>query len=114
MVVAIILPQNYKYYFFLLSSRGDLELEQWSGNITLSISVHQSPLGACMNLSPITCQAADIIGGLLVTELQSHRVTESHSDRHPRVLSKRVGEVFLCLISINYPTGLARMGECNY
>ena len=28
------------------SSRGGLEVEQWSDNITLSISVDQSPLGA--------------------------------------------------------------------
>ena len=30
------------------SSRGGLEVEQWSDNRTLSISVDQSPLGACM------------------------------------------------------------------
>ena len=33
-----------------------------------------------------------------------HRVTESQSDRHSRVLSTRVGEIFLCLISINSNT----------
>ena len=31
-----------------LSSRGGLEVEQWSDNRTLSISVDQFPLGACM------------------------------------------------------------------
>ena len=45
---------------------------------------------------PIPWQAAEIIGGLLSTESQSDRVTESH----PRVPSIRVGEIFLCLISI--------------
>ena len=39
-----------------------------------------------------------------------HRVTESQSYRHPRVLSIRVGEIFLCLISINSPTRFARSG----
>ena len=33
-----------------LSSRGGLEVEQWSDNRTLSIWVDQSPLGACMIL----------------------------------------------------------------
>ena len=42
-----------------------------------------------------------------VTELQSYRVTESQSDRRPRV---QVGEIFLCLISINSPTRFARRG----
>ena len=37
-----------------------------------------------------------------------HRATESHSHRHPRVLILRVGEIFLCLISINSPTCFAR------
>ena len=32
----------------LLFSRGGLEVEQWSDNRTFSISVDQSPLGACM------------------------------------------------------------------
>ena len=36
---------------------------------------------------PIPWQAAEIIGGLLATESQSHRVTELQSYRHPRVLS---------------------------
>ena len=35
-------------YIEMLSSRGGLEVEQWSDNITLSISVDQSPLGACI------------------------------------------------------------------
>ena len=39
-----------------------------------------------------------------------HRVTESQSHRHPRVLSIRVGEIFLCLISINSPTRFAHRG----
>ena len=38
------------------------------------------------------------------------RVTESQSDRHSRVPSIRVGEIFLCLISINSPTRFARRG----
>ena len=33
-----------------------------------------------------------------------------HSHRHPRVLSIRVGEIFLCLISINSPTHFDRRG----
>ena len=36
--------------------------------------------------------------------------TESQSNRHPRVLSIRVGEIFLCLILINSPTRFARRG----
>ena len=39
-----------------------------------------------------------------------HRVTESQSDRHPMVVSLRVCEILLCLISINSPTRLARRG----
>ena len=41
-----------KFCFFtaVLSSRGGLEVEQWSDNRTLSISVDQSPLGACIIL----------------------------------------------------------------
>ena len=39
--------QSYKY----LSSHGGLEVEQWSDNRTLSISVDQSPLGAYMTIS---------------------------------------------------------------
>ena len=31
---------------------------------------------------------------------KSFRATESRSDRHPRVLSIQVGEIFLCAISI--------------
>ena len=34
-------------------------------------------------------------------------ITESESDRHPRVLSIRVGEIYLCLISINSITRFA-------
>ena len=41
---------------------------------------------------------------------QSDRVTELQSYKHPRVLSIRVGEICLCLISINSPTRLARRG----
>ena len=41
---------------------------------------------------------------------QSHRVTEWQSDKHSRVLSIWVGEIFLCLISINSPTRFARRG----
>ena len=36
--------------------------------------------------------------------------SESQSDRHPKVLSIRVGEILLCLISINSPTHFARRG----
>ena len=39
------------------------------------------------------------------------RVTELQSDRHPRVLSIWVGEIFLCLISLNSPTAIARRGK---
>ena len=39
-----------------------------------------------------------------------HRVTEWQSDRHPSVLSIRVGEIFLCLTSINSPTRFACRG----
>ena len=35
------------------------------------------------------------------------RVTESQIDRHPRELSIQVGEIFLCLISINSLTHFA-------
>ena len=38
------------------------------------------------------------------------RVTELQSDRHPRVPSIPVGEVFLCLISIISPTSFACRG----
>ena len=48
--------------------------------------------------------------GLRVTESQSHWVTVSQCHRHPRVLSIRVGEIFLCLISLNYFTPFARRG----
>ena len=46
--------------FFLTSpvqsSRGGLEVEQWSDNRTLCISVDQSPLGACMIICyQLTC-----------------------------------------------------------
>ena len=68
------------------------------------------PIGPKNNFGPIPWQAAEIIGGLLATESQSHRVTESQSNRHPRVLSIRVGEKFFCLISINSPTRFARRG----
>ena len=54
------------------------------------------------NFGPIPCQAAEIIGGLLATEWQSYR--------HPKVLSIRVGEIFLCLISINSLICFARRG----
>ena len=37
-----------------------------------------------------------VFSSLLATELQSYR--------HPKVLSIQVGEIFLCLISINSPT----------
>ena len=37
-------------------------------------------------------------------------MTEWQSDRHSMVLSIRVGEIFLCLISINSPTRFARRG----
>ena len=37
--------------------------------------------GISKNFGPIPGQAAEIIGGLLSTELQSYRVTESQSDR---------------------------------
>ena len=37
-------------------------------------------------------------------------MTESQSHRHPRVLSVRVGEIFLCLISLNSPICFARRG----
>ena len=36
--------------------------------------------------------------------------TESQSDRHPRILSIRVGDICLCLISLNFPTRFARRG----
>ena len=39
-----------------------------------------------------------------------HRMTELQSDRHPRVLSLRVGEIFLCLISIISLIRFARKG----
>ena len=42
--------------------------------------------------------------------LIGHRVTEWQSDRHPRILSKWVGEIFFCLISINSPTPFAHRG----
>ena len=35
-------------FSIVIISRGGLEVEQWSGNRTLSISVDQSPLWACM------------------------------------------------------------------
>ena len=38
------------------------------------------------------------------------RVTELQSYKHPRVPSIQVGDIFLCLISINYPTRFARRG----
>ena len=41
---------------------------------------------------------------------QSYRVTESQSYRHPRVISILVGEIFLCLISINSSTRFAGRG----
>ena len=44
------------------------------------------PIGPKNFFGPIPWQAAEIIGGLLATELQS--------DRHSRVLSIRVGEIF--------------------
>ena len=51
-VVDVYLTVTTKYidmiFFCLISSRGGLEVEQWSDNRTLSISVDQSPLGACM------------------------------------------------------------------
>ena len=37
-----------------------------------------------------------------------YAVYSPQSDRHSRVLSIRVGEIFLCLISINSPTRFAR------
>ena len=54
------------------------------------------------NQVPNPIAAAEMIWGLLATE--------SQSDRHPRVLSMRVGEIFWCLISINSPTRFARRG----
>ena len=39
-----------------------------------------------------------------------YKFTEIQSNRHSRVLSIRAGEIFLCLISINSPTGFARRG----
>ena len=57
-----------------------------------------------INFGTIPWQAAEIIGGLLASESQNHRVTELQSDRHPRVLSIQVGEFFLYLILINSPT----------
>ena len=94
----------------LKSSRGEIyvanlnALKDFSGVFNL------------LDFGPIPWQAAEIIGCLLDTELQSHRVTELQSDKHPRVLSVRVGEIFLCLISINSPTRFARRGiilKCN-
>ena len=42
--------------------------------------------------------------GVLYTLQKSNRVTEFQSDRHPRVPSIQVGEILICLISINSPT----------
>ena len=54
------------------------------------------PIKPKKNFGPIPWQAAEII-----------LATESQSDRHPRVLSIRVGEIFCCLLSINLPTRFA-------
>ena len=64
------------------------------------------PIGPKKKFGPIPGQAAEIIGGLLSTESQSDRVTESRT----RVPSTQVSEIFLCLISINSPTRFARRG----
>ena len=45
------------------------------------------------------------------TEFQSDRGTKSQSYRHPRVLSIRVGEIFLCLISNKLPYSLHLQGD---
>ena len=47
--------QNYYYIYSFLcgSSRGGLEVEQWSNNRTVSISVDQSPLEVCMINGPM-------------------------------------------------------------
>ena len=42
------------------------------------------------------------------------RVAESQSDRHPRVLSIWVGEIFLCLISINSQLASLAGGLCHF
>ena len=42
------------FEFIHLSSRGGLEVEQWSDNRTLSISVDQSPLWA-LNIVSLVC-----------------------------------------------------------
>ena len=39
------------------------------------------PIGPKKNFGPIPVQAAEIIGGLLSTGLQSHRVTESQTPK---------------------------------
>ena len=44
------------------------------------------------------------------SEIIGYRVTELQSHRHPRVFSIPVGEIFLCLTSINFPTRFARKG----
>ena len=44
------------------------------------------------------------------SEIIGHRVTEWQSDRYPRVLNTRVGEIFVCLISINSLTLFAHRG----
>ena len=41
-----------------------------------------------------THSSTDIYTDLLGSESQSHRVTESQSDKHSRLLSIRVGEIF--------------------
>ena len=64
-----------------------------------------------------TWKPAKIILGTIIRVCsywpQSYRVTESKIYRHPRVPSTPVGEILLCLISINSPTCFARRGIIN-